>query len=112
MPSVTSPGGVVLGGGTRPGVDALLVADAGAGGWGGAASASAESVIATAPPMLRATAVGDRTLACRRNVLHVLRHDAARVTRRRRFPLRAPSRELVVSDVQLDQQPMRVDRDR
>src|SRR5437763_6367964 len=114
MPTLTSPGGVFVGGGAcpRPGgvVTTLLGAMAAAGNADAAASTS--SAIATARQKLRKVAVGDRTFARRRDVAQVFGHHALRVARLGRLPGCAAFRELLFSDVQLDQQLVRVDRDR
>src|SRR5437879_9621397 len=112
MPSLTSPGGVLLGGGAwpAPGTVTLTVGAIAAAGKPNA-SPSANNAAERAQRRLRNVAVGDRTLAGRRNVAQVLRHHALRITRWRCLPLGASLRELVVGDVQLDQKPVRVDRD-
>src|SRR6185503_12211700 len=54
--------------------------------------------------------VGDRTHARARHEPHVLAKQSARVSRRRRRPACPPCRKRRVVDVDLDKQPVRVDR--
>src|SRR5437588_10161274 len=97
MPSLTSPGGVLVGGGTCP-VPGTVTLTVGAIAAAGKPNASPSANNATGPAQrrLRNVAVGDRTLAGRRNVAQVLRHHALRVTRWRCLPLGASLRGLVL----------------
>src|ERR1700682_4403602 len=56
--------------------------------------------------------IGNRAETRGRDQLHVLGEQAARVARRRSFPLRAPPVELAVVDVKLNESAVRVDGNR